>query len=95
MKQIFGMSEATRGRYYLCYEIFLNDAMDNFGQKNVFVGKLDGYEDTLNGVLFASREFRDPNTWHLYSGFSSVYGKQCVFELSDLEVYRHIVLENI
>lgn len=89
--------EMVDGKYYLCYEVF-NSYPDEVGDKSVVIGKYDRPQHHLIGTLYECYGGGDAE-WLIYRDFKDDgAGRkqvQWVFELTEDEILRHIVAEEI
>ena len=92
MKHIHNIHQMKLGKYYLCYEVFGNR------QKNVFIGKFSERADDQDLQLLGRDVIRDipDDWWMIYERFCCVGGDvQEVFELTEEEIMKHIIMETI
>jgi len=89
MTPVITKSEMVKGEYYLCYEIF------DSREKNIFIGTCK--DDHLLGTVFTFHAATaGVCLWRIYSNFIGERGhKQWVFKMTDMEIYKHVMLEDI
>jgi len=93
MTPIINKADMIRGDYYLCYEKF-----DGY-EKAIFIGKYVEHHDLLDGKVFSFDRHNYRQSWCIYDDFKcdgdDPLVVQWVFKMTDMEVYKHVLLEEI
>lgn len=92
--------EMLDGEYYVCYEIFPVEGIDNMtGNKSLVVGKYVRGIECLIGTLYDSGEIGCNVRWAIYDNFENESNTpkqvQWIFKLIKDEIFQHVVAEEL